>query len=129
MSKLFRQLPSMGKQRFLVMTIVVALAFVSNTHAQENNPTFLVLEIEGLTPYNYGDIAREFLNDADVSIERACVPAGLILFKQVNPETGLAYIRSKINGATSDLGNVAPSELNASGFDNRCMEVRSGSAQ
>lgn len=129
MSKLFRLLPTKGWQRLLVMTIVITISFATNTHAQDNAPTFLVIEVEGLTPYSYGDIAREFLNDADVSIERACVPAGLILFKQVNPETGLAYIRSKINGANSDLGNVASSEFDAAGFDNRCMEVRSGSAQ
>ncbi len=129
MSKLFRQLPVMGWQKLLVMTIVVTIGFGSNIHAQENAPTFLVIEIEGLTPYSYGDIAREFLNNVDVSIERACVPAGLILFKQVNPETGLTYIRSKINGASPNLGNVTLSEFNAAGFDNRCMEVRSGSAQ
>lgn len=96
-------------------------------HAQDfTEDDHIVVEIGGLTPYTYGDIFKAFEQNSAVEIVRACVPAKVLLIKRSNSDLTFAELRSLITSASPDAGDVTSTDLDANGFDERCMNARMG---
>lgn len=108
----------------------IALSTSQATFAQNfTDDDLIVVEIDGLTPYIYGDIAKAFEQNTNVEIVRACVPANVLLIKRNNSNLDFAQLRALITSAAPNAGNVSATELNANGFDERCMNARMGRGQ
>lgn len=119
------------RQLFLpLMTMVTLIALGSDqASAQTSGTSFLVVEVNGLTPQSYADIHFAFAEDSSVLIERSCVPAGVILFRRLSNSATFESVRNRIIAAGIPANTIKPTELNAAGFDQRCANARIGRTQ
>ncbi len=85
----------------------------------------VVIEIDGLTPQQHGDIYHALSSASAITLERACVPASLLLFSLPDDDSVNA-LKALIAGTGIPESKISKSELNANGFDARCSELRSG---
>ncbi len=120
-------------RHFLVaIAACLFLSFSTSSHVFAQNFTddnLIVVEIDGLTPYSYGDIVKAFEQNASVEVVRACVPAKVLLIKRNNSSLTFAELRTLITSAAPNAGTVSSTELDANGFDERCMNARMGRGQ
>lgn len=87
--------------------LFLAFAFMCfNVSAQVASDTdYIVVHIEELDAYSYGDLARSLKSNDQLAIAEACVPASLVAFKisdgnQRTTEENVIYIKSLIGSAT-----------------------------
>jgi hypothetical protein len=127
----FYPLKFVSRKLRLPLTLVVAVLALgwSQASAQSTGTTFLVVEVNGLTPQSYADIHFAFADDTSVLIERSCVPAGVILFRRLATNATFESVRNRIISAGVPANAVKPTELNAAGFDQRCANARIGRTQ
>lgn len=111
-------------------SLVVLLMLSFSGVAQDTSERPIIIEIEGLDAYTYGDIARGLKESAVFSIQEACVPIGVIAFDSQNSngitrEEFFDRIKSEVQ-SLSGLTSVTLTELDTEGMRNLCKEARRG---
>lgn len=93
------------------------------------NETLIIVEIESIDAYSYGDIARDLKGHGQIAIAEACVPAQLVVFKTIDPslsrESAFLIIKQHIN-SSSGLQDVTLTEMSLPTFQDHCLAVRRG---
>lgn len=94
--------------------------------AQSAGVEFITVEVDGLTPDTFKSIYHAFEQANSAKIERACIPAGILLFKKLSASTSFNDLQSVITASDTAILAVRVSTLDVEGFDERCMQVRHG---
>lgn len=92
-----------GHRTLLLLAFVIVSTVLFAQEAPDTD--YIVMHVEDIDAYSYGDLARSLKGNNQISIAEACVPASLVAFKvsDSNSRTTLenvTYIKSLIASAT-----------------------------
>lgn len=130
-SRLTSRLGALRLMRFLTLTFFVLLLTGKLLSAQDTvDSEEVVLKVEGLSAYSYADVYKAFDAHADYTLELACVPAQMLLFRHrsasVLKAEDVARIKQVIAGANASLNAATLLSINREGFDSTCLAYRLG---
>lgn len=93
----------LGQRTLLLLAFLFASTVLFAQEAPDTD--YIVMHVEDIDAYSYGDLARSLKGNDQISIAEACVPASLVAFKisdsnsRSTPEN-VTYIKSLIGSAT-----------------------------
>lgn len=111
---------------FAVLYLTSGLLYAQDSGAQ----TEMVFEIEGLTAHSYADVYKAFESHPDYTLDLACVPAQMLLFRHrsnsVLTAEDVAQIKLVVSGSNASLNTVNLLSIDRDGFDSTCLSYRLG---
>lgn len=115
-------------QRLIVLFLILSGLF-ANTGilAQNGSPEPYYLEVNSIDPYEFAEIVKTFRSFDNMSIERGCVPAEIIVLEfsdNVNRDALLIVAQNKIKEITDIPVVRALTDFSSDEYFSTCASMR-----
>ena len=104
--------------------------FSGFTTFNSDNDGVIVVKIDQLDPYEYGDIYKAFEGNSEVKLTEACVPAEIIKFERVDGvelEESVLFDHIKVIIQDNiETESIEMMDYDSSDFQEKCLDARLG---